>query len=156
MIEAFFLLLASNAPQAATDPLASARAGKLQCASPNVEKKTCMYGSSGAALSIPTSTPLPIPGLASLPVVGTALFSQPPITYFAYVLAPVLAWWLARTHAFRLGRGRLRRTLRRARTFLALRSNRELQQRLIAESDALVAQSVSLEQALLREASVHS
>jgi len=58
-----------------------------------------MYGSSGAALSIPTSTPLPIPGLASLPVVGTALFSQPPITYFAYVLAPVLAWWLARTHA---------------------------------------------------------
>ena len=42
MIEAFFLLLASNAPQAATDPLASARAGKLQCASPNVEKKTCM------------------------------------------------------------------------------------------------------------------
>ena len=42
MIEAFFLLLASTAPQAATDPLASARAGKLQCASPNVEKKTCM------------------------------------------------------------------------------------------------------------------
>ena len=59
-------------------------------------------------------------------------------------------------HAFRLGRGRLRRTLRRARTFLALRSNRELQQRLIAESDALVAQSVSLEQALLREASAHA
>ena len=58
-------------------------------------------------------------------------------------------------HAFRLGRGRLRRTLRRARTFLALRSNRELQQRLIVESDALIAQSVSLEQALLREASAH-
>lgn len=42
MIEAFFLLLASAAPQAAADPLASARAGKLQCANPNVEKKTCM------------------------------------------------------------------------------------------------------------------
>ena len=58
-----------------------------------------MYGSSGAALSIPTSGALPIPGLASLPVVGAPLFSQPPITYFVYVLAPVLAWWLARTHA---------------------------------------------------------
>jgi len=58
-----------------------------------------MYGSSGAALSIPTSAALPIPGLASLPVVGAPLFSQPPITYFVYVLAPVLAWWLARTHA---------------------------------------------------------
>jgi len=58
-----------------------------------------MYGSSGAALSIPTSAALPIPGLASLPVVGAPLFSQPPITYFVYVLAPILAWWLARTHA---------------------------------------------------------
>ena len=57
-----------------------------------------MYGSAGAALSIPTSAALPIPGLANLPLVGVALFSQPPITYFAYVLAPVLAWWLARTH----------------------------------------------------------
>jgi hypothetical protein len=43
MIEAFLLLLASGAPQvAAADPLASAKAGKLQCANPNVEKKTCM------------------------------------------------------------------------------------------------------------------
>jgi simple sugar transport system permease protein len=58
-----------------------------------------MYGSSGAALRIPTSPTLPIPGLADLPILGTALFSQPPITYFVYVLAPVLAWWLARTHA---------------------------------------------------------
>lgn len=58
-----------------------------------------IYGSSGAALSIPTSAALPIPGLAALPAIGTALFSQPPITYLVYVLAPALAWWLARTHA---------------------------------------------------------
>ena len=58
-----------------------------------------IYGSSGAALSIPTSAALPIPGLAAVPVVGAALFSQPPITYLVYVLAPVLAWWLAHTHA---------------------------------------------------------
>jgi ABC-type uncharacterized transport system permease subunit len=58
-----------------------------------------IYGSSGVALSIPTSAALPIPGLAALPIIGTALFSQPPITYLVYVLAPALAWWLARTHA---------------------------------------------------------
>jgi len=58
-----------------------------------------VFGSSGVALSIPTSAALPIPGLAGLPVVGPALFSQPPITYLVYLLAPALAWWLARTHA---------------------------------------------------------
>jgi simple sugar transport system permease protein len=58
-----------------------------------------LFGSTGAALQIPTSEPLAIPGLASLPVVGTALFAQPPITYLLYLLAPALAWWLARTHA---------------------------------------------------------
>lgn len=42
MIEALILLLAAAAPQAAADPLAAARAGKIQCANPNIEKKTCM------------------------------------------------------------------------------------------------------------------
>ena len=58
-----------------------------------------LFGSGGAALAISTSEPLAIPGLASLPVVGTALFGQPPVTYVAYLIAPVLAWWLRRTHA---------------------------------------------------------
>jgi simple sugar transport system permease protein len=58
-----------------------------------------LFGSGGAALRIPTSEPLMIPGLASLPVLGTALFAQPPVTYLLYVIAPALAWWLARTHA---------------------------------------------------------
>jgi ABC-type uncharacterized transport system permease subunit len=58
-----------------------------------------LYGSGGAALGIPTSEPLAIPGLSSLPVVGTALFAQPPITYVAYLIAPALAWWFRRTHA---------------------------------------------------------
>jgi len=58
-----------------------------------------LYGSSGAALGISTSEPLAVPGLSSLPVIGAALFAQPPITYVAYVIAPVLAWWLMRTHA---------------------------------------------------------
>jgi len=58
-----------------------------------------LFGSGGAALRIPTSEPLAIPGLASLPVVGPALFAQPPVTYLLYVIAPALAWWLSRTHA---------------------------------------------------------
>jgi simple sugar transport system permease protein len=58
-----------------------------------------LYGSSGAALRIPTSEPLAVPGLASIPVVGPALFAQPPVTYFLYMVAPVFAWWLAHTQA---------------------------------------------------------
>lgn len=58
-----------------------------------------LYGSGGAALRIPTSEPLPIPLLASIPVAGPALFAQPPITYVLYMIAPVFAWWLAHTQA---------------------------------------------------------
>jgi hypothetical protein len=42
MIEAIFLLMTAAVPQVAVDPLAAAKAGKLQCANPNVEKKTCL------------------------------------------------------------------------------------------------------------------
>jgi simple sugar transport system permease protein len=58
-----------------------------------------LYGSGGAALGIPTSEPLAIPFLSALPVVGVALFAQPPITYVVYAIAPLLAWWLTSTHA---------------------------------------------------------
>lgn len=58
-----------------------------------------LYGSGGAALGIPTSEPLAIPGLSALPIVGAALFAQPPITYVVYAVAPLLAWWLTGTHA---------------------------------------------------------
>ncbi len=58
-----------------------------------------MFGSSGAALGTPTSVPFPIPVLSRIPVVGAALFAQPPITYLVYALVPALAWWMSRTHA---------------------------------------------------------
>lgn len=58
-----------------------------------------LYGTGGAALHAPTSGPVPIPGLAAIPVVGPALFSQPAVTYFAYLLVPALAWWLMHTHS---------------------------------------------------------
>ena len=58
-----------------------------------------LYGSSGAALSVPTSAPFVLPGLSRIPVVGQALFAQPPVTYFLYVLIATIAWWMRGTHA---------------------------------------------------------
>lgn len=57
------------------------------------------FGTSGAALSIETIAPLAIPGLASMPVIGPALFNQPPTTYLCYLLVPMTWWWMHRTHA---------------------------------------------------------
>jgi len=57
-----------------------------------------VYGSADAALATPTSGPLAVPGLSAIPLVGRALFAQPPVTYLLYALAPGLAWWLRRTH----------------------------------------------------------
>ena len=57
-----------------------------------------VYGANGAALSIQTSVPVPIPFLARLPIIGTALFAQPAVTYFAYAVVPLIWWWLENTH----------------------------------------------------------
>ena len=58
-----------------------------------------MYGSTGAALALPTSAPISIPVLSRIPLIGPGLFAQPPSTYLAYLLIPLVAWWMARTHA---------------------------------------------------------
>ncbi len=58
-----------------------------------------LFGASGVALSTPTAGPLVIPGLSAIPLIGTALFAQPVISYLVVVTAPLLAWWLARTQA---------------------------------------------------------
>jgi simple sugar transport system permease protein len=57
------------------------------------------YGATGAALSIPTLGVMEIPVLSSIPVVGRALFAQPPVTYVLYVLVPAVWWWMFRTYA---------------------------------------------------------
>ena len=56
-----------------------------------------MYGNTGAALSIETLAPFAIPLLSSIPFIGSALFNQPPITYFAVLLVPATWWWMYRT-----------------------------------------------------------
>jgi simple sugar transport system permease protein len=58
-----------------------------------------IFGASGVALSTPTSGVLPVPGVSAIPVIGPGFFAQPVITYVAMLLAPVLAWWLQRTHS---------------------------------------------------------
>jgi simple sugar transport system permease protein len=55
------------------------------------------FGATGTALTLPTLAPAPVPGLSSLPGIGTVLFSQPPTAYLAYVLAPLLWYFLFRT-----------------------------------------------------------
>jgi simple sugar transport system permease protein len=58
-----------------------------------------IYGATGAALSIPTSGPVTVPGLSSIPLIGPALFIQPAIAYVAYAAVPLIWWWMYRTHA---------------------------------------------------------
>ena len=58
-----------------------------------------IFGASGVALNTPTSGALRVPGLADIPLVGQALFAQPVATYAVMLLAPVLAWWMQRTHS---------------------------------------------------------
>ena len=58
-----------------------------------------VFGSAGAGLSLPTLGALPIPGLASIPLAGPALFNQPVTTYFALLAVPLCWWFLFRTRA---------------------------------------------------------
>lgn len=58
-----------------------------------------LYGSTGTALTTPTIGVVRIPLLSDIPVLGTAFFAQPLVTYLVYVLAPIVAVWLYRTHA---------------------------------------------------------
>ena len=58
-----------------------------------------IYGATGAALSIPTSGPVIVPGLSSIPLIGPAFFTQPAVAYVAYAAVPLIWWWMYRTHA---------------------------------------------------------
>jgi simple sugar transport system permease protein len=57
------------------------------------------FGPAGAGLNLPTLAPLALPGLSELPVVGAALFGQPPPTYLGCLAVPVAWWFLFRTRA---------------------------------------------------------
>lgn len=52
-----------------------------------------------SALAIGTEPAVRISGLSRIPVLGEALFAQPASTYIAFVMIPIVWWWLHRTHA---------------------------------------------------------
>ncbi|MCU0626293.1 MAG: ABC transporter permease, partial [Gemmatimonadaceae bacterium] len=57
-----------------------------------------LFGERGPGLELPTLAPVAIPGLAQLPIIGSALFRQPLPTYLAYAAIGIAWWWLFRTH----------------------------------------------------------
>jgi hypothetical protein len=76
------------------------------------------------------------------------------LVVLARIASPLAAsLWLAvifsAAHANRLGGGRLERALQRARSFQAFRADPTLQPRLVAAVDALLADALTLEQALV-------
>lgn len=55
------------------------------------------FGVTGAALTVPAFSPLEIPLLSSIPVIGAALFAQPAPTYLLYALVPLIWFVVMRT-----------------------------------------------------------
>lgn len=51
------------------------------------------------ALVVATEAAARIPLLSDIPVIGRALFAQPPVAYIAFALVPLTGWWLRRTQA---------------------------------------------------------
>jgi len=56
------------------------------------------YGTPGSEVAIAAGT-LSLPGVSDLPLIGTALFAQSPITYLLYAVVPAYWLFLFRSHA---------------------------------------------------------
>lgn len=56
-----------------------------------------MFGTTGVALGVPVSAPVALPVLSGIPIIGPALFEQPPITWLVFAIVPFAWWWLTRT-----------------------------------------------------------
>jgi simple sugar transport system permease protein len=80
------------------DPILTGTAATLLAVGAPGTLYRILYGEGGVALAVPTLAPVPVPGLAAVPLVGRALFAQPLPTYALYLLVPLAWWWLYRTH----------------------------------------------------------
>jgi simple sugar transport system permease protein len=56
-----------------------------------------IFQTSGNSPSVPNLAAAPIPGLASIPILGPIFFNQPPIVYIALIAVPLSAFILFRT-----------------------------------------------------------
>ncbi len=54
---------------------------------------TSLFGAGYVQALAPTFSPVSIPGLGSIPFVGSILFEQDPLVYLSYVLVPT-TWWV--------------------------------------------------------------
>ncbi len=55
------------------------------------------FGAVGVGLDLPTLDPVAVPGLAAIPIIGPAFFTQSLLTYLAYLMIPAMWWLLFRT-----------------------------------------------------------
>jgi len=55
------------------------------------------YGPAGVGLSLPTFPAVRVPVLATIPIIGPAMFEQSVLTYLAYGAVPLVWWLLFRT-----------------------------------------------------------
>jgi simple sugar transport system permease protein len=56
-----------------------------------------IFGQPSSIPKITAFTPLPVPGLAAIPILGPILFNQFALVYLAFLLVPVTAWVLRTT-----------------------------------------------------------
>ena len=61
--------------------------------------RTLVGGGQAPVIRVATLGPWPVPFLSDLPLVGTLLFTQPPLTYFAFLAILPIALFLFRTRA---------------------------------------------------------
>jgi len=60
---------------------------------------TALYGVSFVSRQINAFTPVPVPVLSDIPVVGPVLFEHDPLVYIGFIAAPAIWWFLFRTRA---------------------------------------------------------
>jgi general nucleoside transport system permease protein len=58
---------------------------------------TALYGVSYVSRQINAFTPVPVPVLSDIPVVGPVLFEHDPLVYIGFIAAPAIWWFLFRT-----------------------------------------------------------
>jgi len=58
---------------------------------------TALYGVTYVSRQINAFTPMPIPVLSDIPVVGQVLFDHDPLVYIGFLAAPAIWWFLFRT-----------------------------------------------------------
>ena len=58
-----------------------------------------IFGVNTTIAKIDTFQNLAIPGLSKIPVIGTALFNQMPIVYIAFLMVPLISYYLFRTQS---------------------------------------------------------